>query len=807
MKWNSIKFMATALILSLGLAVILTFGYTSFKNTKSNFKQSYFKESQLKLEQAQLQFENLIRNANQFLAQFSQTNDTMSAATTKDPSRLNSLLQTVQQTILNSSSVKLGLANGMLYSGPSVKMPSSYDPREQVWYVVGKHSETKPVWTDPYLDYVNQKIIITASRTVWSPSGEPVGVLAVDFDLSSISGYIGGSKIGNKGFIMLLSPSGTILADTDNFAIGEKPFGNQFDAFASTAQGEPVEYSFKGKLYYIKLNLVRENGMAVVTGVSKTEINEDAWTVLYPVFIIGFICLALFGLVTYYFVLRGIAPLQRLVSLMKSVEHGDYSVHATIRTYNEIRSLSQSFNLMTEGIRKRDEELSASNDKIYRLAYFDSLTGLLNRRHLLETTADALSGNPDLGIAVIYVDLDNFKTINDTLGHSAGDYVLVEVASRLEAIAYPDKYASRIGGDEFVLVLHNVENRTMVEEALQQFICSIELPLNYRDQVCNVSASIGVSFYPEHGVTIEELLQKADMAMYQSKAKGKNQYCMFDKSIQLQITEKAYMERSIKEALRNKQFELYYQPIYDCSEGCITSVETLLRCHSPALSGIPTQTIIETAEQTGLIVPLDKWVLEEACRFASKLNAHRSRGIRVTVNVSANDIAQQGFVKQVEDALNRNQLKPDWLGLELTETVLINSFEGSRSKLEAIKEIGVSIYLDDFGTGYSSLHYLKLLPIDYVKIDKSFVNSMLQSERDGLFMKTLVELTHTIDLKVVAEGVETAEQESMLLHYQCDMLQGYHIGRPRNEEDTLRYLLNGANHQDAFKPIISIINH
>ncbi|SDX88521.1 EAL domain-containing protein [Paenibacillus sp. CF384] len=788
MKWNSIKFMSTALILSLGMVVILAFGHTSFNNTKSNFKQSYFKESQLKLEQAQLQFENLIRGANQFLAQFSQTDDAMNAATVTDPSRLKFLLQTVQQTILNSSSVKLGLANGTLYSGPSAAMPASYDPREQMWYVLGDRSVTKPIWTEPYLDYLNQKIIITASRTIWSHSGEPIGVLAVDFDLSSISGYIGGSKIGTQGFVMLLSPSGTILADTDNFAIGEKPFGDRFAAIATNAQVKPIAYSFKGKPYYIKLNLVRENGMAVVTGVSMKEIDEHVWAVLFPVFLTGFICLALFGLVTYYFVLKGIAPLQRLVSLMKSVEHGDYSVHATIQTYEEIRSLSQSFNLMTEGLSKRDEELSASNEKIYRLAYFDSLTGLLNRRHLLETTTDALSGNPELGIAVIYVDLDNFKFINDTLGHSAGDQVLVEVASRLEAIAYSDKYASRIGGDEFIVVLHNVENRGVVEEALQQLILSLELPIYHQKQICNVSASLGVSFYPEHGATMEELLQKADMAMYQSKAKGKNQYCVFDKSIQLQITEKAYIERSIKEALRNHQFELYYQPIYDCAEGCITSVETLLRCNSPALLGIPTQTIIETAEQTGLIIPLDKWVLEEACRFAGKLNAGRSRSIRVTVNVSANDIAQQGFVQQVEDALSRNQLNPDWLGLELTETVLINSFEGSRSKLEALKEIGVRIYLDDFGTGYSSLNYLKLLPIDYVKIDKSFVISMLQSDRDGLFMKTLVELTHTIDLKVVAEGVETAEQERMLLHYQCDMLQGYHIGRPRNEENMLRDL-------------------
>lgn len=780
--------MATALILSLGMVVILTFGYTSFKNTKSNFKQSYFKESQLKLEQARLQFENLIRGANQFLAQFSLTDDAMNAATTMEPSHLNAILQTMQQTILNSSSVKLGLKNGALYSAPSVARSASYDPREQVWYELGERSGTEPVWTDPYLDYFNQQIIITASRMIWSPDGDPIGVLAVDFDLSSISRYIGGSRIGSQGFVMLLSSSGTILADTDNFAIGERPFGNRLGAVARMAQAEPTEYNFKGKPYYLKLNLVRENGMAVATGVSMTEINAHVWNVLFPVFITGCICLALFGLVTYYFVLKGIAPLQRLVSLMKSVEHGDYGVHATINTYEEIRSLSHSFNLMTEGIRKRDEALSASNDKIYRLAYFDSLTGLLNRRHLLETTADALSGNPHSGIAVIYVDLDNFKTINDMLGHSAGDQVLIEVASRLEAIAYADKYASRIGGDEFVLVLHNVENKTMVEEALQRFILSMDEPIYHKKQMCHVSASIGVSFYPEHGVTFEVLLQKADMAMYHSKAKGKNQYCLFDHSIQLQITQKANIERSIKEALRNQQFELHYQPIFDCAEGRITGVEALLRCQAPALSGVPIQTVIETAEQTGLIVPLDKWVLEAACRFAGKLNAGRDRGIRVTINVSANDIAQQGFVNHVEDCLARNRLKPDWLGLELTESVLINSFEGSRSKLEALKEIGVRMYLDDFGTGYSSLNYLKLLPIDYVKIDKSFVASMLQSEKDGLFMKTLVQLSHTIDLKVVAEGVETARQANMLLRFQCDMLQGYHIGRPRNGEDMLRDL-------------------
>lgn len=744
------------------------------------------------LQNSLFQFEELSSNTEHFITELGQTNDIQHAMTTPDPLRLNSLFELIQEIVPNSSAIKLGLENGNVFMKLSAAVPSSYDPREQIWYTLGKANDGHIVWTGPYLDYLNQKIIITASNTVRSSLGNMIGVLAVDFDLSTISRFINNSQIGRKGFIMLLNQSGTVVANVDGYWIGERLFGDELERITKAAQTEQTEYRIKGKTYYLKFGKLNESGMMIVTGINKQEINEELWSVHLPIFILGVICLGVFGFVANFFALKAIVPLERLVALMKSAENGNYHVHANIRNYNEIESLANGFNHMMEGIRKKDEDLTASKEEVYMLAYYDSLTGLLNRRNILETIMLAIRNNPECEMALIYIDLDNFKTINDTTGHALGDCVLAEVAKRLEAIPYTNKNVARIGGDEFIMALHDIESNAAVEKILNQIVWSLEKPLQLRTQSYNVSASIGVALYPKHGSSTEELMQKADMAMYRAKANGKNRYSIFDESIQREIARKASIEHGIREALRGEQFELYYQPIYDAFEGKFCSVEALLRSNSPALDGIPMSQIIPRAEESRLIVSVDKWVLKSACEYAKQLNEGLSDKVRVSVNVSAKHIMQQDFVDDVKNIIAKSGVNPEWIGLEITETVMIESFDTAKKKLEELKKLNVQIYLDDFGTGYSSLNYLKNLPIDYVKIDQSFVQSMLHSDRDGRITKTIVELSHNIGLKVIAEGVETKDQAELLRLIQCDMFQGYYIGKPMNANESTKFLHIGS---------------
>jgi diguanylate cyclase (GGDEF)-like protein len=787
-KMNSIKLMATAMIVIVGLISIVVFGFFSYKNTKTSLEKKYFSESELVLEHSLLAFQDVFENAEQFIGQLAQEEEVRTAATTSEPFRLNVFFQLLQKALPNSSSIKLGLENGRLFIGPSVSLPPGYDPRSLNWFILAKQQEGQVVWTEPYLDYLDQKIIITAAQTVQSTVGGINGVLAVDYELSSISRSISHSNIGNDGFVMLLNHSGKVIAKKGNDWIGEQIFGGELERIVKNGQMEQTKFSLRGNPYYLRIGKLNENGMLVITAISKKEIEENLFAAQLPIFIIGVICLTAFGIAAYFFALRGIKPLQRLVALMKSAEQGNYEIHANIYNYNEINLLANGFNNMIDSIKKRDLALHASNQQILHLAYYDALTGLLNRRNLIETINKAISMESHSSMALIYIDLDNFKTINDTMGHTTGDIVLVEVARRLQAIHYSHLDVARIGGDEFIMMLYDMESRVIIDGVMYQIIEALEEPIQIGTKNYNTSASIGVALYPEHGVNMEELLQKADMAMYRSKAKGKNQYSIFDESIQMEITRKANIEYGIREALRDQAFELYYQPLYNVSEERIESVEALIRCKSPLLHGVPILDIIQIAEETGLIISIDKWVLKNAFSFATMLNVDLRAQVKVSVNVSANHIMQPDFVYNVQEALEESGTRPEWIGLEITETVMMESFDSSKKKLEELKKLNIHILLDDFGTGYSSLNYLKSLPIDYVKIDKSFIDEILHSDQDGRMIRTMVELCHNIGLKVVAEGVEHQDQMKLLRKYQCDMLQGYYFSRPVQSGEIVRML-------------------
>lgn len=794
---RSIKFIATALILVVSTITMTIFGYFSFINTKANMEKTYFHESDLVLRQTVIAYEKLLKSTEATLEQFSSSALFKQLDSIESSSSIQPLLKVFQKTVPESSGLKLGLISGELYMETGESIPKSYDARTKLWYINAIQAQGRGIfWTEPYLDYMTQKIIFSASKAIFSNSGKAIGVLAIDFDASEISSSISLSRIGELGFVMLLNASGTVIANKDEYLIGNQIFGDQLKIILAKTKEKQTAYTLEGSRYYLKSANLERNGMVLVTGVSKKEISAALIEEFSTVLVIAVICLLIYGILAYASTLKGIAPLQKLVSLMKEAEKGNYHVHAEMQEYREIAALSSGFNRMIDGIRDRDSQLTetngellASEEQIMRLAYYDMLTGLHNRRNLFETLNKGMSKQErEHPKAVFFIDLDNFKTINDTMGHAIGDKVLKEAAQRIQELAGSEDIVARIGGDEFILILH-IENPIIdTEKAAQRLLELMDKPIRIGEISQAVTASIGIALYPIHGETPEELLQKADMAMYQAKASGRNNYSIFDESIQQAVNEKAVIENGIRKALKEDLFQLAYQPLFDLRESRTTSIEALLRTESAELAGIPTLRIIEVAEQTGQIVKIDKWVFKRACRFAKQINDEAGERIKISINVSAFHIGQSDFVKFIRATLIEVGVSPACIELEITETAMMGSFEANLQKLDELRQLGITIHLDDFGTGFSSLNYLKNLPIDDVKIDKSFIDSMLYSERDQKITKAIIDLVHNIGLKVTVEGVESNEQFELLRAYECDVLQGYFISKPIPQEEMIQFI-------------------
>ncbi len=426
-------------------------------------------------------------------------------------------------------------------------------------------------------------------------------------------------------------------------------------------------------------------------------------------------------------------------------------------------------------------DLKAIEKKVEFLANHDALTGLPNRVLIKERAKQIIANakHNKTKVAFIFIDLDGFKTINDTLGHSVGDIMLNIIAFRLSECKYinENNAISRQGGDEFLIILSDVKNLEDVSHIAEKLLQELEKSLEIATHTISLSGSIGIAIYPENGDTFEVLLQNADAAMYRAKEIGKNNYCFYNAKMNHHLMGEFTIKNDLKKALQNSELVLFYQPQIDLSTNTISGVEALIRWKHPKLGMIPPINFIPIAESSGLIVSIGQWVIEEACRQAS-IWSEMGIEITVAVNISAIQFKRGNLEDVIKNAINRHKINPKLLELELTESIIMHDVDNILQSVRNLKALGLQLSIDDFGTGYSSLAYLKRFAVDKLKIDKSFVQDILKDQEDAIIVQTIIQMAKNLNLKTIAEGVENQDILKLISNFGCNEVQGYHFAKP-----------------------------
>ncbi|MBE5963235.1 MAG: EAL domain-containing protein [Lachnospiraceae bacterium] len=471
-----------------------------------------------------------------------------------------------------------------------------------------------------------------------------------------------------------------------------------------------------------------------------------------------------------------------IINIKKRAKAERAAIQARVKlkeSYKELEIAYEEVMATKNALYSRYEELKENRDKVNKLAYSDYLTGLPNRVALMERIENAICTQKlDEIIGVMHIDLDNFKNINDTLGHAYGDQMLGQVADRLKGILKEEDYLARFAGDEFVILTRKISDVHAYEARVEEIQRAFLTPFVVATKEFFITASIGIAISPKDGKNAHALIQNVDTAMYAAKEQGKNNYCFFDEAMNKVLKQQIEMQNELRKAIEEKQFVVYYQAQMNLDTDRIIGFEALIRWEHPTKGIIPPIQFIPIAEETGLIVSIGRFVLEEACRQLRQWEDEGYQDVMMAVNLSARQFKDKDFLKNVYEILGETKINPKHLEFEITETVALDDLEFTIEMITKLKDLGVSFALDDFGTGYSSLNYLKRLPVNNLKIDKSFLDTVLDNNSDQKIVRTMIDLARDLNIEVIAEGVEKSEQEQFLKTVNCGKAQGYLYSRP-----------------------------
>ena len=451
-------------------------------------------------------------------------------------------------------------------------------------------------------------------------------------------------------------------------------------------------------------------------------------------------------------------------------------VGLTIAAKRDLRGMPMYDVSIVEDISARRE----AEERVQYLATHDEMTGLANRALFSQLLKHAFETGRRYSrtFALLFIDLDRFKQINDSLGHAGGDLLLKEMATRLHACVRSSDVVARLGGDEFVVLVQEVAGKQQVAAVARNILAAAIRPLQIFGQECRVTASIGISLFPGDGENEALLMKNADIAMYQAKEEGKNNFQFYSAALKSHTVEKLALESHLRHAVERSEFEVFYQAKVSILTGEIRGVEALLRWHNPTLGHVSPAQFIPLAEETGLIIPIGCWVIRKACEQIRDWTGQALPPVCLAVNLSPRQFSDPELVPFIERTLAETGIEPQRLELEITESMVMHNSERSLQKLKEIKQLGIRIAIDDFGTGYSSLSHLKKFPVDTLKVDRSFIRELEKEGEDRAITQAIITMGKTLGLTVVAEGVETAEQQTFLSTHSCDEIQGYYFSKP-----------------------------
>ena len=648
------------------------------------------------------------------------------------------------------------------------------------------------------------KWVIPMTRRINNADGSFAGVVAVYVDSYYFSDFYKQIDLGKDSSIVLIGRDGIIRTrqSGDSTIVGKAIQNSEFNRLLENGDTGSyiVESPIDGIRRIYSYRALQNYPFAVIVGVSEEEVLER---IRDRTFSYGFVAsLVTLAILTFIYILLRVSGWQQTAERALRTAHDNLEVQVKERTSElseanaELVAMNESLATLNQEMeeeileRQRTEaKLRNKNEEIFRIAYFDALTGLPNRLRLTQWLTGELSYlalNHRSG-AMAFIDLDDIKMINDSFGHSCGDAIIRLAGERVAAVAGKDAFVARIGGDEFTAVFPGIEEPDKIGELAQHMILEIGKKYQIGDTDFHVTASMGFVVYPQDGDTVQELLKNADNAMYAAKRDGKNCWRLYASDMQVEVYEKILLSNSLRTALEKNEFVLHYQPQMDIKSGKISGFEALIRWNSPQHGLVSPARFIPVAEQSGLIQSIGKWVIQEACRFVKRLEKEGYHGMYVAVNVSAQQLSKENFVDMVKQILAQASLQKDQLEIEITESVLLSSVDESIQKLENLRALGIKLSLDDFGVGYSSLTYLRQLPVDTLKIDKSFVD-LIGVDPDGAeIIGAIINMAHVLNKSVIAEGVEEESQLQYLAQKNCDCIQGYFFSKPLPENEAIAF--------------------
>ena len=680
--------------------------------------------------------------------------------------------------------------------------------------IIQRISKTKEVFsTSISSDYYTSLDADSSYIDIGSPifqaqSNQIIGYVIMTIDIEFFDEYFTSLELGQSDFGSLVDADGNYLFSKVQLEHSKEENSAFKSNFKSMVQEDPLSgyvnvgnmYSGSIYAYYLIDNL---NWYFVIS--QNSNLIYTFYSYAITIVLISIILLLIIILISSRKIAKSFTnPLLDLRDCMRQAADGNLTVLCNVKTKDEFGELSRSFNKMLHIIKSnydelsfvhkkllvKEEQLRSNYEHIEFLAYHDSLTKLPNKAAFYDYLNNTLISEPGCtqAHAIYFVDLDNFKTVNDTLGHDYGDELLIQTAKRLNFFIKSNDLLARAGGDEFLFFKTNISSQEEALNFAKDILEKFKEPININGTFIYISMSIGVSLYPLNGVQYNTLIKNADIAMYRSKDTGKNRLTLFDESMQQEISRHSEIIEILRHAIDTKEIYLVYQPQFDLTLEKIIGFEALMRIKNPTLGNLSPTEFIPIAEESGMIKDLGSWALKEACTFNKYLQDNGFPFCTVAVNISTIQLNQKGFVTLVVDILKETGLSPQYLELEITESAIASSIRDAVSILEELQSMGIRISLDDFGTGYSSLNYLTQMPINTLKIDKAFIDNINLNEKDNYVAEAIISLAHNLEVKVVAEGVEDSNQLNLLKEKNCDLIQGYLYSKPLEPEDLIHIL-------------------